>query len=380
MKKIVILIASAFLLSTTSLAQNIQIDSLRFSTEKGLLIFEGYLNGIKTDFAFDTGAGSGVLTSKSLRSPGISMQGHRKINDSQQNVAKLGLAKINSLKIGAFDFLNITSVLSDMPFLYCNDVYLLGGDVINQLNWKFDFEKNIVYFSKQPFAMHAGMQEMPFRIVGNRHFSTLLAQGQYIENVLIDFGFAGFCTLESTSSKTRQIMRTLSPEGIYPSKSSSMGLNSMSVGKMTNSFFLDSVRLGGLPINDLKVNAMPDTHDKIGLLLLKRNFKQIIINSLELKYWLLPNSVLPARQTSFDASFHLNDKRQLEVVSMNGSLKNTAESLKIGQRLIELNGRRGESFANKCEFLSWYAEQAKNDQFTILTTKGETLIIGRSIF
>ncbi|WP_316735375.1 retroviral-like aspartic protease family protein [Pedobacter aquatilis] len=380
MKKLILFIALAFCIAKKSSAQNNEVDSLTFGTEKGLLIFEGYLNGVKTDFAFDTGAGMGVLNSENVSNSNIKRKGSTKINDSQKNSAKLDLAKINDLKIGSYNFQNITSVVADMPFLYCNNAYLLGGDVINKLNWKFDFQKNRVYFSKKPFTPQERMTEMPFKIIGNRHFSNLIAQGSVIDSVLIDFGFAGNCTMDLKFSSTKEIMSKISPENIYASKSSSMGLNSMSIGKTTNSFFLDSVVFGGVAVNNFKVNAMNDTHNKIGLSFLKKSFSEIILNNTELKYWLQPNSIVPQKQTSFDAGFHFNDKNKIEVVSLNGAANHTAQSLNIGQTILELNGRSAESFTDKCEFLIWYAEQAKKEEFGILTDKGEKLTIKKSVF
>jgi len=219
MKKILILIGMAFFIANESKAQNNQIDSLTFSTEKGLLIFEGYLNGVKTDFAFDTGAGVGVLNNTIIPNAKIEIKGTRKINDSQKKTAKLDNAKIANLKIGSYNFPDLTSVVADMPFLYCNKTYLLGGDIINLLNWMFDFQKNIVYFSKTPFAPQSNMRQMPFKIIGNRHFSNLVIQGTPLDSVLIDFGYAGNCTLDAEVKSTKQIIAKVSPDNIYQSKS-----------------------------------------------------------------------------------------------------------------------------------------------------------------
>lgn len=380
MKRILILIGMAFCIANEGKAQNNQMDSLTFTTEKGLLIFEGYLNGVKTDFAFDTGAGVGVLNSTNITNAKIEIKGTRKINDSQKKSAKLDNAKIANLKIGSYNFPDLTSVVADMPFLYCNKTYLLGGDIINQLNWKFDFQKNVVYFSKTPFTPQASMRQMPFKIIGNRHFSNLAIQGITLDSVLIDFGYAGNCTLDSEVKSTKQIIAKVSPDSIYQSKSSSMGINSMSVGKETKALFLDSVIFGGVAFNNFKVNAMANTHNKIGLLFFKKNFNQMILNNTELIYWLLPNNITPQKPASFDAGFYFNDNRKIEVVSLNGSLNHTAQTLRIGQTIKELNGRSANSFADKCEFLAWYAEQIKQQELAVIKDSGERLIIKKSIF
>jgi hypothetical protein len=378
MKKSLLLIAFAFCL-IKSYAQVNQIDSLSFSTEKGLLVLEGYLNGVKTNFAFDTGASMGVLNSDNINSAKIEISGSRKINDSQNNTAKIGKAKIDSLRIGSQSFLDVTSVVTDMSFLHCNKMYLLGGDVINKLNWKFDFQKKVVYFSKTPFLPQPEMKQTPFKITGNRHFSNLIVAGTTI-NVLVDFGYAGNCTMDIGIKSTKELIKKQSAGNLYSSKNFSMGLNSVSAGKETTSFFADSLIFGGLSFNNFKINTMPNTDNKIGLLFLKMNFKQMIINSTQLTYWLLPNNITPQKTPNFDAGFYFNDNNKIEVVALNSAPNNSAKTLNIGEIIKELNGRNAESFANRCEFTTWYAEQIKLPKMMLEQINGEKITIEKSIF
>lgn len=154
----------------------------------------------------------------------------------------------------------------------------------------------------------------------------------------------------------------------------------MSVGKETKAFFVDSVIFGGVAFNNFKINALASTHNKIGLLFFKKNFNQMILNNTEHSYLLLPNNIIPQKPTSFDAGFYFNDNRKIEVVSLNGSLNHTAKTLSIGETIKELNGRSPKSFADKCEFLAWYAEQIKQQELSVTKDSGERLIIKKSIF
>jgi hypothetical protein len=258
-------------------------------------------------------------------------------------------------------------------------MYLLGGDVINKLNWKFDFQKKVVYFSKTPFLPQPEMKQTPFKITGNRHFSNLIVAGTTI-NVLVDFGYAGNCTMDIGIKSTKELIKKQSAGNLYTSKNFSMGLNSVSVGKETTSFFADSLIFGGLSFNNFKINAMPNTDNKIGLLFLKMNFKQMIINSTQLTYWLLPNNITPQKIPNFDAGFYFNDNNKIEVVALNGSINNSAKALGIGEIIKELNGRNAESFANRCEFTTWYAEQIKLPKMMLEQLNGEKITIEKSIF
>lgn len=379
MKKITFLTLLSLLIKIT-FAQNTQTDSLTFSTEKGLLIFDGYLNGVKTDFAFDTGASLGLLNSDNVSDSKIEISGSKNIRDSQKNFAKIGKAKISSLNIGSHQFTNINSVVADMSVLKCGKIYLLGGDVINLLNWKFDFTKSMVYISKTPFQPKASMSLMPIKIIGNRHFSNLTIAGTSIENILIDFGYTGNCTMNMADKTTKQIISKIKPTDIYLSKSFSMGVNSISVGKETSSFYVNQVNFGEGTFDNFKINAMPNTHNKIGLFFIKKNFTEVILNNTELKYWLQPNHVIPQKNTTFDAGFYFNDNNSIEVVSLNGAINHTAVALKIGESISEINNRKANSFANRCEFSAWYLTQLKLEELAVTKENGEKFIIKKSVY
>ena len=379
MKKYFLLIVLIFCL-TKNYAQNNQVDSLKFSTETGLLVIEGYINGVKTNFAFDTGASMGAVTNDNINDAKIVISGAIKINDSQKNKAKMNKAKIDSLRIGSQIFLDITSVVADMPFLQCNKLYLLGGDVINKLNWKFDFQKNMVYFKKTPFLPQNTMTQMPFKIIGNRHFSNLIIAGTTIENVLVDFGYAGNCTMDIATKSTKALIKKQPPENLLKSKSFSLGINSSSAGKETNAFFLNSVIFGGVSFNNFRINAMPNTHNKIGLFFFRKNFDQMIINNTELTYWLLPNNNAPQKTPNFDAGFYFNDNGKIEVVSLNSAPNNSAKSLYIGQIVNEINGRKADSFADRCDFTAWYFKQIELPKLVVEQLNGEKISIEKSIY
>lgn len=376
-KKIYILFTLVLGISTFCFGQ--QIDSLTFSTDKGLLFLEGQLNGVKTNFAFDTGASMGVLNSKNVSDANIKVKGSMKIGDSQKTLAKIGKAKIDRIQIGSQVFFNTTSVVTDMPFLYCNEAYLLGGDIINQLNWKFDFQKNTVYFSKTPFPTNDKMIQMPFKIKGNRHFASLVVNEVTIPNLLIDFGYGGNCTMDSDSALTQLVVKNQQTE-IYKSKNFSMGLNSNSVGKETQSFFADSVNFGSLYFNNFKITAMPKTHNKIGLLFFKTNFKQVIINNTNFSYSLLPTQVTPQKELNFDASFYYSDNGKIEVVALNGDTTSSAKTLTIGDAVTKINNRSAKSFKDRCEFTLWYATQIKLNELLVEQLNGDVITIKKSIF
>jgi len=142
-------IFTLFFVFTSKIAAQVnRIDTLSFSTESGFLVIKGTINGKEALLAFDTGAIRGILTSKQATANNINKTSSILIYDTNKEETKTDKGKINSLTIGSHIFENIESFIFDMPYLDCYSLYLLGGDVINQLNWKFDFTNKVVYVSK----------------------------------------------------------------------------------------------------------------------------------------------------------------------------------------------------------------------------------------
>ena len=147
-----------FFLSTlvSSKGQDDRVYEIPFSLEKKLLVFKGKLNGVETDFAFDTGAAEGIATTNDEKRNGIERQKYsQRISDGNGKIANLQSVISKELSIGRFTFKNVRATISDMQYLYCMDLYLLGGDVIKQLNWEIDFKKMVLRVSKERFAYSA---------------------------------------------------------------------------------------------------------------------------------------------------------------------------------------------------------------------------------
>ena len=71
-------------------AQETKIDTIPFSLDKKLIVFKGKINGQEIDFAFDTGAQSGVANTKNVEKAAIKTLGKgTKIKDSNQVLKKV---------------------------------------------------------------------------------------------------------------------------------------------------------------------------------------------------------------------------------------------------------------------------------------------------
>lgn len=360
--------------NSSVLAQDNRVDTLSFSMKSSLLVIEGAINGNKALFAFDTGAYAGVLNSKQVAANNIKNTGNKNIRDSNNENKKMGRGKIKAISIGSFSFENIESVIYDMPFLSCNDLYLLGGDVINKLNWKFDFTNNLAYLSKTPFVPSSDMTALPVQFINNRHFADLQVDGKMVK-YLIDFGYSGVLDVPTNEVNFINIQRQKESQlSVLKSQSTSMGLGSMSVGQQMSTFFVDSVNLGSATFKNIKANVKDKTDKKIGVRFFKENLSGIILNNNDKKYWLQQLKTPLKTDLGFDADYYLIDGK-LQIVGKNLSEKSSSKTLNVGDEIKAVNGKTAASFADVCSFIIWRQEQAGNKELTIETLKGEKINI-----
>ena len=75
------------------------------------------------------------------------------MQDANKNKKKVRTAITEIVELGPLEIRNVSSLLVDMPYLVCHDYYLLGSNLIRQLNWQIDFENKMIYASKSPFPV-----------------------------------------------------------------------------------------------------------------------------------------------------------------------------------------------------------------------------------
>ncbi len=157
-------------------AQKAVVDTISFHTKSTLLVFKAKINGHETNFAMDTGAGTSVLTSSQAVSTNLKFEGNQTVNDSNENKSSVKRGVIQTITIGSQTITDASTVVFDMPFLACNDLFLMGANIINRFNWKIDFEKKVLYVSKTPFEITNDMLEMKVKFKKNRHFTDITIQ------------------------------------------------------------------------------------------------------------------------------------------------------------------------------------------------------------
>ncbi len=366
-----------FFLALNCFSQTVVLDSIPFSVQTSLLVFKGKLNGVEANFTFDTGASMGVLNSKNVFNAKIVNSGSQTVNDSNEQTTKVGKGKIDVVSIGKFDFSEVKSAIADMPFLLCNDLYLLGGDVINQIHWKFDFVKKIIYVSKTAFPQPEKSYEIPIKIKNNRHFATVSLNGKTISKCLIDIGYNGVFEGVSDDDVLSDLYDFYKQKNIVvESQTFSMGLASMSVANETHNFMVSDFNIGDFKIPRIKVSTKQNSENKLGLGFFNASAKLLIINPKDKKYFVVKKDVISTPNQIMDADFMFQDNKII-IVGKALNDESTAKMLVVGEEILSVNGKDAASFGNQCAFLKWRYDNLNIATFEMIRKNGEKVIMKR---
>ncbi len=363
------------LVSWCSLAQDIGVDTIHFSLDKKLLIFQGQLNGQQTFFAFDTGAGLGLANSNNQKEANLLVKNsEKKIKDANLATIQLKNVVINHLTIGSHQFRKVKSVLYDMEYLTCNRLYLLGMDIIGQLNWVIDFEKNIIIVAPKPFPKPENTLEISIKYERNRPVVDLQI-GTSNTKGLIDFGFTGILDLPENTffNAIYHQKQLLGQAQLY--LSSSMAVSGLGKADTVKKVWLDNVQLQGHTIAPLQATIHEKTDTKIGVGFLSRYCSKIILNHQAQSYYL---ALLPSPKpssTEFDARVSIVQQKFVITARCISDIS-TGASLQINEEISRVDDKSVADFKDNCEFLNWfYLNNAK--EYTIEKMNGEKLVIKR---
>ena len=371
-----LLLSVLFLLPFLSKAQSVKIDTIPFTTKSSLLVFKGQINGIETDFAFDTGASLGVVTSAKATSANIEITGKKNITDSNEDVNSMKEAMIETVTIGSFKIKNIKSIVYDMPFLSCNDYYLLGANAINKLNWKIDFEKNLLYVSKSTFEYTSEMLEMPITYKNNRHFTTFSINETVFKNCLVDLGYNDFFEVSEKEPFFKKLKQENQDEIISGSRLT-MSLSNIKINQY-ESFSFDNLIIGNKRFDDLKIEIRANIENKIGLKFFSQLSSILILNNDISKYYLKLSNQPISLLMSFDADCYLKNGK-LIIMGKNNNSESSAKELETEEEVKSINGLTATDFKDECDFLLWRIENLKKDNYEIEKLNGQKIIIKKQV-
>ncbi|MBC6366995.1 hypothetical protein [Algoriphagus sp. AK58] len=328
------------------------VSTFPFHLESGLLVFEGKMDGIPTQFAFDTGAGMGMANSLSELSGKLKIKG-KKINlrDSNNQLQKVKTGLTKELEIGGIKIPQVRSLINDMDFLYCMDFYLLGQDVIKQLNWEIDFEKHQIRVSKEPFSSDPSWKKLPIQYKGNRPFVSLSFAGRTFPDALVDFGYVHVMDFPDHLPEIQPFLNLKDSLGLSnPNITTSMGALSQSTYP-TRSIWVDSMMISGEMFLRIPVDFEQSSYPKIGLGFFEALTTKTILNHSEMAYYLELKPKPEFKETTHIGVMYQDGK--LILSSKPQGLTPKDALLEVGEEIQAINGFSAIDFKGSCSYFKW---------------------------
>jgi len=369
-----------FLFQFTNLSAQSKEDTvftIPFHMDAKLLVFKGKMNGNEIDFAFDTGAVQGLAGSNVIEKGGISKTIKKTtLSDANHSKKKVKIGTTDLMEIGGFKISNAKSILSDMPYLVCHDYYLLGSNVIQQLNWKIDFDNNLIHVSLKPFATDNHYFKIPVTYINTRPFLTLSFEGMTYKSILIDSGFSGVLDLSDKKDEIQEFLSTKRSESLdNPQISLNTGAISQIISP-TSTILLKQLKIADRNFSNIPINFESPTTEKIGIQFFAHLTHETIINNSEKAYFLN----LKEKPGNFEDPNHLNlnyKKGKVLIAGKSIGLSPEDNEVEIGEEVLAINGIRSSSFEDECQFNTWYYSLNQN-QITITKLDGREITFRRT--
>ncbi|HMO33078.1 MAG TPA: retropepsin-like aspartic protease [Lacibacter sp.] len=330
-------------------------DTLDFRFHYGMIILSGKLNGVATDFLFDTGSNITITTPGNNAAAGITPSRNTTVaRDANNNVELLNRVHINSVQFGSLVFKNIKGITAGMPVLACNNFVLLGQDVIRQCNWLFDFERLQVIISKRPFQKETGSALWKVSMKNTKPYVPIRITPDTTLQCLIDMGFSGVLDIAKSYPALDVMIRQRQQEGKLYQQLTRGGMGLLGYGRhnLEHVFTADSVWLPGMPVTDFPVTVENNGFTKLGIRFFSSACRQLVLHHTSNEYELRLRDTLRWNTQVSDASVMFENGKLL-VQDKNISPSSTAHVLYVGEELRSVNGKTAAEFENLCAFLEW---------------------------
>lgn len=334
------------------------------------------MNGVKTDFVFDTGTSLGMANSLSESMGRITPTGKKmKILDVNNEVKNVNLGKTDMIQIGGFQFKNVISLINDMDLTSCMDTYILGSDIIGQLNWEIDFDRQLIKVSKKPFSINDSDLVFKVGYLDQRPFTSLQIRNiAYERLVLIDFGYTGVLDIPKDNKNIQYFLDEKEKMGLTNSffryASGALGSNSFP----STTIWIDSLRLGQNYLPRIPVDFEEKTKAKIGVEFFKTISTKTILNNSKSTYALqLRNQPEFEKSNGIAVAF---DEGKFFLKGKPRNLIPQDSLIEIDEEILSINGLTAADFEDKCQFLDWYIS-LRSLEIQILKLDGTQLIFSK---
>ncbi len=174
-----------------------------FNFQSGMIIVEMEVNGIKGNFAMDTGAIT-IFDDDFAKNFNFKTIGKLNSKDTNNNKKKRKYVKSSEIEIADISFHDIVASISDIDKLSeaaCLDIVgILGVNLMNKAIWQIDYAKQIITIKDSRGSLNLIGSEKPINFVAYGKGVPILdlySDQKYLGELLLDTGSNGSLTLPS---------------------------------------------------------------------------------------------------------------------------------------------------------------------------------------
>lgn len=346
---------------------------LSFDTIQNLIIIEAEVNGYTGKFLFDNGFTLSAVHPDFAKKVGITFNESASVRDINGNRTTLAQTRVESIKIGDFDFRNTGFYQIDTKkFFPCDDIDgVIGGSIINKANWKIQYRDKKIELSRKRFDTPENSTVL--KIGYNRANSALtkltIREKEFLFK--IDIGMSGETTLGTNQINLFSGQKAVMVDGVT-------SIGATGLGKVESNYEIvhrqalskDDIEL---PVRaELELDESPKYTGYIGIGYLKHY--DVILNSTK-KQYILTNPVAP--EDKHPEGYGVN------LYYTNGAYriitKNPSDTLLNGipvmTEVTHIDSRFASSFESVCELREYLLRKYEEKTDLVLRLKDYPALI-----
>lgn len=338
------------------------------------IIIKCLVNGQEVLLLFDTGASNSFLLPEEVNHLQLKQIGYDIVTTSDGSKFKSPIFLSTTFEIGDVKLNDIKILSSDLPYnLKCIGVKgFLGANVINKINWKINFDKQIIEISKSPFTTN---ESISIKYIKNNPIMQLTIEDETFD-FIIDFGYWGDLTMNATQLNNSKFSKHSSKSSIV---TQDVQNNKIIVLTKLNDYLLKKVLINDKLITDqVVISGWDFPVSFIGMSFLSRF--NITINSSDSTYTFRPRENYSLKQNpllynfGFKPSFNGKDLFASEFYEA----VEPALISSLSAKIIKIDGYNVEMFRkNPCFFNNFLNYLTTRDTIKITFETGAEEVLNR---
>lgn len=319
-----------------------------FEMRMGLVIVKVNIKGKDYDFLVDTGAPN--LVSKELAAElKLEPKVKQKAGDSQGKKEELEFAEMPEMLIGGVHFIEMGAAIADLKrsnVIACLDADgFVGANLMKEAVWQFDYERQVITVADtiSAFEIPANAYRIPFTpAISSTPLIDITYDGVTDTRVTFDTGSNGYFNSSPAIRKELKGKGKLT-NSVVGYGSGSSGLYGMGDGDSLYTSMVSETKLGNLTIPEQVVSFNPGART-LGTKFLKHY--RVIIDWSTSEIILIPtDDFVNNTYESFGIS-PLYNNEQLEIRMVMLGSEAAQMGIKLGDRILEVNGEDTRVFTN----------------------------------